>query len=201
MRIRRLQLAAIVSLAPLIGMLQGVALAQAAPQTIKAMPDQRIYRFLLRKAAAFNDRANLWDAQGKNGNGLRSIIKTSARMSDADFQTFNQVALEHEQEVKNLDARAMVLLDAYRAQYPGGVVPHGQKPAPVPVELKILQAEKDAITSRSIERLKASLSSEAFAGLDSYARRTFRQNLPGVVAPPATLNLIPADVRSFGGQQ
>ena len=68
--------------------------------TRQPLPDHVVYRILFRKAIAFNERAKTWDAQGKNGDVLRSLIKRRVQMGNAEAQFFDRVAAEHQQEIK-----------------------------------------------------------------------------------------------------
>ena len=82
-----------------------------------------------------------------------------------------QIASECEQEVAQMDARAKVILDAFRARYPGGRVPQGETvPAPPP-ELQVMQKERDAIVLRARDRLCAALGEAEFGRFDTFVQK------------------------------
>ena len=164
--------------------LQNASVGQTQQPATKTVPDYVLYRFLFRKAVFLNERADALDAQGKKGDNLRSIIKLQTQMNDAELQVFNQTVLKHDQEIRAVDAKAKVFLDAYRARYIGGIVPQGEKPVPPPPELKVLQDEKNAITTRYVESLKGALRSDTFGRLDAYARKSvIHRTLPNTSIP------------------
>lgn len=140
-----------------------------------SVPDHVLYRHLFRKIAAFRERAEEWDRQGKNGNALRYLVHRQAGLVSSQAAAFDEILQEYELKAVEKDEQAHRIIEAYRAQYPNGRVPHGEKLAPIPSQLKVLQAERDAITLHAIERLKSELGPVALARLDAYARQGFRQ--------------------------
>ena len=75
------------------------------------------------------------------------------------------------------------------AQYPGGQLPHGEKPAPRPAELRALTEERDALVLRTCDRLRASLGEDEFKRFDDFVKHSVAPNakqLNAAQAPAAT---------------
>jgi hypothetical protein len=88
-----------------------------------------------------------------------------------------QVAVECDQEIQALAQRAKPLIEAYRAQYPGGQVPQGQTPAPPPVELRKISEERDAIILRARDRLRAAFGDDEFNRFDNFVKTRVASNI------------------------
>ncbi len=101
-----------------------------------------------------------------------------ANLSDYHAHTLDDVATQYVAEVLLVDARARLLIEAYRAQYPSGKVPHGEKPAPPPDELKQLREERDAIVLRHRDNLRSAFGDEEFTNFhNSFVKRRIAQKI------------------------
>ena len=74
-------------------------------------------------------------------------------------------------------SRAKPLIAAYKAQYPGGQVPHGQIPGPPPAELRKLSEERDASVLRARDRLRARFGDDEFKRFDNFVKTKIAPNI------------------------
>ncbi|MGI9090923.1 MAG: hypothetical protein ACR2GG_07465, partial [Gemmatimonadaceae bacterium] len=92
----------------------------AAPNSAQSnspdVPDQIAYRHLFRHAAAFKAKADENERQGKNAGHLRGFFKHKADLTDAQAQVFDQIAAQCASEMKPIDDRARLIIEAYKAQ-------------------------------------------------------------------------------------
>jgi outer membrane protein TolC len=137
------------------------------PSTI---PEHVSYKFLFDRVTYLTKRANEAEQKGKSGASLRSIIKREAALSDEHATVLEQTAADCEQELAQLDAKAKVIIDSYKAQYIGGRVPPGEKLQPPPQELIALQEERKAAILRAKDRLHIALGDQEFARFESFIK-------------------------------
>ena len=146
-----------------------------------AVPEHIVYRHLFHHTAILSDRADEMDRQGQDGSSLRSVFQRQAALDDGQALILNRIALDCEREVKQQDARAKVIIDAYRAQYPGGRVPSGQTPAPPPPELAGMQAERNAIILRARDRLREAFGEDEFHRFEEFIKNHLASNIRTIV--------------------
>ncbi len=136
---------------PLAG---GVSAQDSGQPQAPELPDEIAYRHLFRYVTAIRKKADEAEGHGKDATSYRTHFKRRANLGDYHARVLDEVAVQYVGEVQAVDARARALVEAYRAQYPGGKVPHGEKPAPPPAELKQLREQRDAITLRYRDNLR-----------------------------------------------
>jgi len=117
------------------------------------IPDEIAYRHLFRYVTAIEKQAEEAERKGKDATSYRTHFKRMANLGDYHARMLDEIAVQYMDEVQVVDARARALVEAYRAQYPGGKVPHGERPAAPPAELKQLREQRDAITLRHRDNL------------------------------------------------
>ncbi len=66
-----------------------------------------------------------------------------------------------------------MVIETFSAQYPNRVAPKGQKLPEPPPELKVMQAERNAIVLRGRDRLRAALGEQEFARFHDFVLRRF----------------------------
>lgn len=71
------------------------------------------------------------------------------------------------------DARARVVIEAFRARYPGGVLPRGEKLPPPPPELLLMQEGRNAILLHGRDRLRATFGEQEFTRFHDFVMRGF----------------------------
>ena len=166
---------------------QSVQQSSAQPRP-GGVPDYVAYKHLFHHVAAFKKKAEETERDGKDGAPFRTFFKRKAQLSDEQARLLDQIASDFDQEVKLQDARAKVLIDAYRAQYPDGKVPHGETPKPPPAELKVMTQERNAIILRARDRLRAAFGDDEFRRFDDFVKRNVAPNVnqpPTGQSPPA----------------
>lgn len=150
----------IVTGACLLGLLVGTTIvmkrqSQAKSRPQAEIPEHVLYRHLFQHVAALKKKAEDLEKDSKDATQFRTHFKRQAQLSDQQVSVLNEVAAQYDEQEKILNARAKPIIDAYRAQYPGGQVPHGQTPVPPPVELRSLSLERDALALRGKDQLRA----------------------------------------------
>lgn len=146
------------------------------------VPDQIAYRHLFRHAAAFKAKADENERQGKNAEHLRGFFKHKADLTDAQAQMFDQIAVQCVSEMKLIDDRAKPIIEAYKAQYPNGQVPHGQLPAPPPAELQLLTRERNELVLRKRDELRAAFGEDAFGRFQQFVKNKTAPNVQATSA-------------------
>lgn len=149
----------IVTGACLLGLLSVAILirpqSRAQSRSPAQIPEHVIYRHLFHHVLALQKKAAELEKDGKDAAQLRTHFKRQAELNDEQARVLDQVAAQYDEQEKVLDARARPIIDAYKAQYPGGQVPPGQKPLPPPAELRSLSQERDALALRGRDQLRA----------------------------------------------
>jgi hypothetical protein len=142
------------------------------------IPDEVAYRHLFRYVAAIKKQAEEAERHGKDASSYRTHFKRLANLSDYHAQALDDAATQYMTEVLPVDLRARQLIEAYRAQYPNGKVPHGQNPAPPPAELEKLREERDAITLRHRDNLRGAFGDEEFNDFhNKFVKRRIAQSI------------------------
>ncbi len=140
------------------------------------IPDSVVYRHLFRHVAAFKAKADELERQGKEAKNFRGFFKHKADLSDYQAQMLEQIAVQCALEIKLIDERAKPIIEAYKAQYPNGQVPHGQKPAPPPAELRQLTQERNELVLRKRDELRAVFGEEAFGRFQQFVKNKIESN-------------------------
>ncbi len=151
--------------------------AQTAPQPAAVVPEYVMYKHLFHHVIALKKKAEEVEKEGKDATQFRTHFIRRANLTPGQARILEEVASELEQDEQLIAARAKPLIDAYKAQYPGGQVPHGQTPAPPPEELRQLSAERDASVLRARDQLRIRLGDEAFAGFDNFVKTRVAPNV------------------------
>lgn len=140
-------------------------------QELPKVPDFVAYRHLFHHVAAFNKEAKRMKNEGKDEKPFKEFFKRKAGLTEDQAHALEEVAEAYEQDERAVLLRAKDLIDTYKAQYPGGQVPHGTKPAPPPSELRALTEEHNAIVLRWRDRLQVALGNNEFNRFDNFVRR------------------------------
>lgn len=127
------------------------------------------YLFLFQHTASFRKLAT----QSGKPKAINPMLRREANLNDKQSQAVDEIAAATLQEVEQQDARARAVIEAFRAQFPGGVTPKDKRlPAPPP-ELRAMQEERDAIILRGRDRLRSELGEPAFSSFDEFVARRF----------------------------
>lgn len=154
-------------------------LAQNNPPEV---PDTVIYRHLFRHAASLKAKADELERQGKDAKHLRGFFKRKADLSDEQAQAFNEISSQCALEIKVIDERAKPIIQAYKAQYPNGQVPHGQLPAPPSAELREMTRERNDLVLRKRDELRAAFGEAEFTRFQDFVKNKITPNVNPVSA-------------------
>ncbi len=143
------------------------ARAQVADTSV---PDEIVYRHYFHHIAFLKKRADDAQAKGRDRSSLRQIVRTQAGLTEYEGQVLESIALLSEAEIAAQDARAKVIIDRYRAQFPLGAIPHDTTLPPRPPELAQMWRERNAMILLARDRLHGALGDAAFAKFDTYVK-------------------------------
>jgi hypothetical protein len=150
----------------------------AGEPQVPDIPDEVAYRHLFRYVAAIKKQAEEAERHGKDASSYRTHFKRLANLSHYHARALDDAATQYITEVVLVDTRARMLIEAYRAQYPNGKVPHGQNPAPPPAELEKLREERDTITLRHRDNLRGAFGDEEFNDFhNKFVKRRIAQSI------------------------
>ncbi|MDT4952965.1 MAG: hypothetical protein QOJ02_1103 [Acidobacteriota bacterium] len=150
---------------------------QKAQEQAPEIPDQIAYLHLFRRVAAFKKKAVEVEREGKDNSSLKTYFKRQAELNDTDDKILGAIASECNDELMLIDAKAKAVIDAFKAQYPGGRVPHGELPKSPPAELRAISEERDAIVLRYRDLLRASLGENKFSRFHNFVKRRIAPNI------------------------
>jgi len=137
---------------------------QSVQQAQERVPDHARYSALFRKVVVLKQKL------GEAGGRIKSPIQREADLTDDQARVLDEVAADSINEVDKLDAKAKEIIEAFRAQYPNGVVPGNQPPPPPPPELRALQEQRNAIVLNGRDRLHNALGDKEFRRFDEHVK-------------------------------
>lgn len=146
------------------------------------VPDNVVYRHLFRHAATLKAKADELERQGKDAKNLRGFFKRKADLSDEQAQSFNEISSQCVLETKAIDERAKPIIQAYKAQYPNGQVPHGQLPQAPPAELQQMTKERNELVLRKRDELRAAFGENEFKRFQEFVKNKIAPNVSSVSA-------------------
>jgi hypothetical protein len=148
-------------------------------QSAYSVPEHVIYRHLFHHAHLMHEKADKAERLGEmeKASSFRSIYKHEAELNEEQTRAFNEIADECEREVIEQDNKAKVIIDAFRARYPGGLVPNGEPLPPPSPELAQMQSERNAIILRARDRLRAAFGEEEFSRFKKFIKAKVAPNI------------------------
>jgi hypothetical protein len=170
-----------------------VSTPKAAPppepaQAQRAMPPAPVvYSALFYHVAFVKEQADEVERQGKDASSLRSVFRKKADLSETQARTLDAIAIECVREVAAQDARAQIIINAFKERFPPGKLPAGVKLPPAPSELAQMQQERDAIIMRARDRLRLALGDQEFQSFDEFVTEHVAAAIEPVTLPSATL--------------
>lgn len=162
--------------------------APVAPMPSAGVPEHVVYRMFLHQIFHNREVAETNEARGDSRAAYAwRHHYDAAQLSDEQMAALVRIASDCEQEVKAMDARAKVIIDARRAlYYPGGKVPPGGKIAPPSPELAAMQEERNAIVLRWRDRVRETFGEQEFARLQEFLRQRVVPHITLTpIAPPS----------------
>ena len=127
-----------------------------APQQRAGLPEHVRYYFLFRHLSVIKETPAATRFQDKAG------------LNYGQLQALTSIAINNEREVKRLDEKAKIIIDAFHEQYPPGRLPSGVVPPALPQEINVLQQQREATILRYREQIRRMLSEEEFARFDAF---------------------------------
>ncbi|HWN11005.1 MAG TPA: hypothetical protein VNO50_17335 [Pyrinomonadaceae bacterium] len=140
------------------------------PRRVSA-PPQVVYSALFHHVVAVKEQAEAEERQGRDASSLRSMFRQKADLSDVQGHLLETIATDCVREVAAQDARAQMIINAFKVRFPPGRLPPGVKLPPPPPELKQMQEERDAMILRARERLRLSLGEDEFQRFEGFVTR------------------------------
>lgn len=134
-------------------------------------PEQVIYSAFFHFAVDLQKQAAELENEGKKGDSLRGYVQTEAGLNDDDARRLTEISAACVEAVAEQDARALLVIQEFQSQFPGGKVPRGVKLPPPPPELKILQRERDQIILAARSQLATALGETGFDRLARFAEK------------------------------
>jgi hypothetical protein len=167
---KRYFLIGVVAVATAIGITVLVK-SRSRAQSKQSIPiaDQLLYRGLFHHVLALKKKVSEAEQKGEDATQFRTHFQRNTNLTDGEAAVLEQTALEYEQSEKSLDAQAKTIIAAYRAQFVNGQAPNGRALPPPPAQLKTLSQERDALTLRERDRLRAAFGSD-FDRFDSVVK-------------------------------
>ena len=98
-------------------------------------------------------------------------MQMQASLNDEEARKLDEIAVACVEVVSQQDAKALLVIQKFQAQFPGGKIPAGVKPPPPPPELKVLQQERDQIILDARNRLATALGETSFGKVTKFAER------------------------------
>lgn len=149
-------------------------------QQVQEVPEHVPYIFLFHQLASLKQQADEADRQGKNDSSLRSLFKNQAALNDEQASALDTIAFDCVREVAQQDAKAKVIIDAFKARHPGGKLQRGETLPPPPAELTAMQEERNAIILRARDRLHTALGEQEFNRFEEFVKQHVVPNVKTV---------------------
>jgi hypothetical protein len=149
---------------------------QASPE----IPDFVIYRELFRHMQFLKQKAAEKEKKGEDGSSYRNFHKRQAKLDDRQAAALDRIASACEAKVEQLDKRAKEIINAARAEFPGGRIPEGQTPPEPPAELRTMQDERVGTIMKARDELRAALGEREFKRFDDYVRENIAKKIKPV---------------------
>lgn len=149
---------------------------QAASPPDSRPPEQVVYSAFFHFVVDLQKEAADLESEGKKSDTLRSYIQTQSGLNDEEARKLNEIAVACVEHVSQQDARALIVIQKFQTQFPGGKVPAGMKLPPPPPELTELQQERDRIILAAKSQLAAELGDASFDKVARFAERRIAFN-------------------------
>ena len=128
---------------------QEITLPSAITKRQAAVPETVIYSILLHQVAAFKDKADELDREGRDGSPYRHHIAIKLGLSPEEMLFLNSVALQYRTDAEETDEQIAESVKQFRAYHAN--LPSGARP-PLPPEAKYLIEKRDQIILQARDR-------------------------------------------------
>ncbi len=132
-------------------------------------PEHVAYLFLFRSTAQFRKRA----VEAGRPKAINPMLQKEAALNAVQTRKLDEITDDTLWEVEQQDAKARVVIQKFRAKYPNGIVPRGQKLPEPPPELQTMQEERNAIILRGRDRLRLALGEQEFSRFHEFTMKRF----------------------------
>lgn len=153
--------------------------ANISPAAQKESKEQEVYEHLFRYYAYLKAKDDKAVSEGKEPK-LSKMLRDEANLTPKESDEFDKVAAACAHKLKEIDATAKLIIDAARAQYPGGGLKPGQAPPTPPAELKQLQAEREGTVIKAKKHLENSFGKESFGYFSAFVQRKVADKIKDV---------------------
>lgn len=138
------------------------------------IPASVLYRHLFHHIVSLNNRAIESQARGVDGNRLTALYKNAAKLSTAENDALNGIAVDCVAKLEQIEARMKPFIDKQREH--ALVTREGQEPF-VPMELQALQLEHDAVIMNAREQVRKSFGNSEFNRFEGFLHQTFKTEI------------------------
>jgi hypothetical protein len=158
----------------------GIAPALQSQQTSKAqahsgpMPDQRYYSHVFTHINYLLEHGEPAPTPAQPSPSVATFYVDRVGATQDENLKIIAIAKTWKNEIDPIDSQAHEIIQAIRAQTPGGRLAPGQALPSVPKSLLDLQAKRDAATLKYVAKLHQSLGDERFAAFNSSLHRLTR---------------------------
>jgi|ERR1041384_3237259 hypothetical protein len=133
-------------------------------------PEQVVYSAFFHFVVDLQKQAGELESEGKKGESLRGYVQKETGLSDEEAAELSEISAACVEAVSQQDAKALLVIQQFQAQFPGGKVPRGVKLPPPPPELKALQEERDQMILSARNQLVSVLGETVFGNLERFAK-------------------------------
>ncbi len=146
----------------------GIILGQVPVQhpQEKPLPEWFLYRHAFHDVVMFKKKADAAEQQGIDRSNLRLLVAQKGGLDEAQAKILEAIAVQCEKDVAAQDAKAKVIINAFRAQHPFGIVNKTLPIAPPPPELDSLWQQRIQIILAARDQLRNQLGEGAFGKFD-----------------------------------
>jgi hypothetical protein len=137
------------------------------------------YAMALQATARLQARADRLRAEGKPAGNAHRMFAIRAGLNNSESDSLDRVAARLRMQLKPLDDRAVAVIQASRAKFPGGRLPKGVAPPPPPAELGELQRQRDGFLRQAVRDLEGELGTAGYAKLGAHLKESMLQGAPG----------------------
>jgi hypothetical protein len=119
----------------------------------------------------FKKKADVAEQHGIDRSNLRFLVAQKGGLNESEAKMLESIAVQCEKDVAAQDAKAKVIIDAYRAQHPFGIVNKSLPIAPAPPELDSMWQQRIQIILAARDQLRNQLGEQAFGKFDQVLKK------------------------------
>lgn len=159
---------------------QEVVSGQEVPQTI-------LWQMVFSLPQRLDRAAGKLSAQGKDAAIWNNYLTRQAKLSVQNELILKATAARYFAEIAPIDQKAREITQQTRAKYPDGKIEKDNFPLP-PVELGVLQKQKDDITLLYRDSFRTAVGEESFNQFNDFLTQEFSKGISPIVQPTPKLS-------------